>query len=131
MKLLWAILFGLALLGAPVAHAATCQTSIPISQTASTDLYTSHNRIHICGLVLGNQTTAQNWSLVEGTGSMCATGTKALIGGSSASVAIGANADITMVAGGFWLNSAVTGDHICLLQSGSTTIAGVLTFDDQ
>ncbi len=115
------------------AHAAdSCGSHIAISQTSSADIYTSHNRVHICGLVLGNQTTAQNWSLVEGTGTVCATGIQALIGGTTASVAIGANSDFAAVSGPpWWLNSAVTADHICLLQSGSTNLSGVLTFDDQ
>lgn len=111
--------------------AGNCPIAIPISQATSTDLYTSHNRIHVCAVALVNGATAQSVSLVEGTGSICATNKTALIGGTTASVALAVSGFFGLASATPWLNSAVTGDHLCLLQSGATNVSGVITLNDQ
>jgi hypothetical protein len=72
--------------------------------------------------------SAQNVSLVEGTGTTCGTGTAALVGGTAASIAAAAN-------GGLWNTSAQitipmqnNGDSLCALQSASGNVSGTLTY---
>lgn len=109
-----------------------CTTTKPISQTASTDLITSTNKLHICSIVLVS-TTAQSFSLVEGTGAVCATGIAAVIGATTAANGIpaAANGGFSAVAERAWLRTVTTADHLCLLQSGAGLIAGVITYTDQ
>lgn len=109
-----------------------CPTVLAISQTASTDLKTSSAKLHICSIVLVSA-SAQSISLVEGTGSTCATGTAALVGATTAAngPALAANGGFTAVAGVPWLRTATTADHLCLLQSGSGNLSGVITLVDQ
>lgn len=108
-----------------------CTTTKPISQTTSTDLLTSTNKLHICSIVLVS-TTAQSFSLVEGTGVVCATGIAAVVGATTAANGIpaGANSGFVAVAERAWLRTATTGDHLCLLQSGAGLISGVITVAD-
>lgn len=107
-----------------------CGNVIAINQTASTDLHTFTNKGHICSIVLVTA-TAQSVSLVEGTGTTCATGTAALIGGTSASMALATNGGFSAISGIPWLNTQTTADHLCLLQSGSANISGTITYTDQ
>lgn len=106
-----------------------CPNVIPISQTASTDLHTSTNKLHICSFLLVSA-TAQSVSLVEGTGTTCATGTAALIGGTSASASLAANGGWAMEADRAFLETQTTGDHLCLLQSGSGNVSGEISYVD-
>jgi hypothetical protein len=107
----------------------TCPLSIAVNQTASTDLVTSTNKLHICSIVLISA-TAQNISLVEGTGATCATGIAALIGGTTASVAVGATGGFSTVSNRAWLTTKTTADHLCLIQSGAGNVSGVVTYQD-
>lgn len=106
-----------------------CTSVIAINQTASTDIKTSTNKLHICSIVLVSA-TAQSISLVEGTGSTCATGTAALIGGTSASMSLAANGGFSAVSDRPWLRTATSADHLCLLQSGAGNISGIITYVD-
>lgn len=106
-----------------------CGSVKPINQTASTDLVTSTNKLHICSIVLISA-TAQNLSLVEGTGSVCATGIAALIGGTTASLAVAANGGFSAVSERAWLETQTTADHLCLLQSGAGNVSGTITYTD-
>ena len=127
-----AALFCLALVGSAGAQTMeNCPQSIPISQTGSTDLYTSHNIMHICSVVLVNGGTGQSVSLVEGTGSTCGTNTVALMGSTSGSMVFPISGILAATSSVPWLRSHVKGNHLCLLQSGSTNISGVITLADQ
>jgi len=108
-----------------------CTSFKPISQTTSTDLITSTNKLHICA-VLVVSATAQSLSLVEGTGSVCATGVAAVMGATTAAngMALAANGGWTMTADRAWLKTATTADHLCLLQSGAGNVSGVITYVD-
>lgn len=111
---------------------AVAKTSVNISQTTSTQLFagTSSKKTYICSIMLV-AADAENVSLVAGTGSVCATGTSAVIGGTSA-----ANGPNLAANGGFALGSGlatvasgtVNADNICLLQSASGRVAGVVTY---
>lgn len=110
-----------------------CTKVSPINQTSSTDLTGSvTNKVHVCGL-LAVQATVQSLSITEGTGSACATGAAALIGSTTAAngMPFAANGGWNALLATPWLKSLTTGDHLCLLQSGSAQVSGVLIWADQ
>ena len=102
----------------------------PISQATSTQLITgtASKKVYVCGLTLVGA-DAENVSIVSGTGTVCATGTAAMVGGTTA-----ANGPNLAANGGFVLNNganawAVAGanaDNVCLLQSGTGRVSGVM-----
>lgn len=107
-----------------------CTLQIAVNQTTSTDLKTFTNKAYICYVFLISA-TAQNVSLVQGTGSVCATSTVALIGGTTASAALAANGGFVVeVAPGGYVKMTTTAQHLCLLQSGSGNISGVIGYID-
>lgn len=116
-----------------------CQTqsklSVPISQTSNTRVLLGSVGLinHVCSyFVLGAD--AEDISLVEGTGSICGTATAAIIGGATA-----ANGPNFAASGGVALGNGAAqiafghnqGYDVCLLQSGSGVVAGVITFVQQ
>lgn len=115
------------------AGSAPCTSVVAINQTASADVYTSTAKVHVCSLVLFTA-TAQAISVVEGTGSICATGKAALVGGTTASSTVGlqffAGQGIAPTAGVPFMQSKTTGDHICILQSGTGVVSGFISFSD-
>ncbi len=109
-----------------------CTGVIAISQTSSTDLKTATGKLNICSIILVAP-DAEVISLVEGTGSTCGTGTAALIGSTTAAngVSLAANGGFSAVSDRAWLKMQTTSDHLCLLQSGTGRVAGVITYADQ
>lgn len=106
-----------------------CTSVLPFSQTASADLHTATGKSYICSIVLISA-TQQQVSLIEGTGSTCGTGTAALLGGTSASMAVAANGGFSSVSASPWLKMQTTSDHLCLLQSGVGNVSGTITYVD-
>lgn len=108
-----------------------CGSVMPISQTASTDLHTASGKTYICSIIL-IVPDAEVVSIVEGTGSVCATGVAALVGSTTAAngMSLSANGGFTATAATPFLAMQTTSDHLCLLQSGSGRIAGVITYND-
>lgn len=114
---------------------ANAKTSVAISQTANTKLFSqvSAKKNYICSIMMVGA-DAENVSLVEGTGSTCGTGTAAIIGGATA-----AGGPNLAANGGFSLGSGVAAVaagannnfDVCLFQSGSGRIAGVLMYVQQ
>ncbi len=115
--------------GGTVPTTSVCGAVIAVNQTTSTDLYTSTKKVHICSIMLVSA-TAQSVSLSEGTGSTCASGTAYLIGGSGGTLALAANGGFSLGAGAPFLNSQTAGDHLCLLQSSSGNVSGIITYTD-
>lgn len=110
-----------------------CPSILAISQTSSTDVLTSTNKLHICSIVLVSA-TAQSIALIEGTGTVCATGTPiALIGSTTVAngPALAANGGFVVAAGIPWLKTQTTAHHLCVLQSGTGNLSGVITYADQ
>lgn len=107
-----------------------CTSFVAISQTASTDLKTFTNKGYICSIVIVSS-DGESLSLVQGTGTTCATGTGALIGATTAAngMAIAANGGVAL--GNLQLVTTTTAQHLCLLQSGTGRIAGVISYADQ
>lgn len=111
-----------------------CPNTTAISQAASAQLITgaSGKKTYLCGILVA-AADAENVSLVGGTGTTCATGIYAIIGGTTA-----ANGPNLLAGGSFTLwshivslpppSAAATADNICLLQSGTGRVAGVVTW---
>lgn len=103
---------------------------VAISQTASTQLLTgtASNRTYVCSLVLSQPSAStQTFALVSGTGTTCGTGTAAVIGATTA--ANGMQIPFSAGSGaGSIAKSAANADNVCLLQSSTDRIAGVLGY---
>lgn len=108
------------------------KTTVPISQATSTQLLagTPAKKTYVCSFaIIGAD--AENASLVGGTGSVCATSPTAIIGGSTAAngLNMAANGGIALGNGMATVaQGSVNADNVCLLQSGSGRVAGVLTY---
>lgn len=103
---------------------------VPISQATSTQLFagTASNRIYVCSLLLTQPSAStQTFSLVSGTGSVCATSTGAMIGATSAANGM----QLPFVHGGgesAIAKSDTDAENVCLLQSSTDRLAGVLSY---
>lgn len=110
--------------------AGVSKQSVSVSQTANARLLVAPaGRVFVCSaFVVGAD--AENISLVEGTGATCGTGTAAVIGGATAATGpnFAANGGFTLGNGGGTVAiTATPGNDVCLFQSGSGRVAGVLT----
>lgn len=111
------------------------KTSLPFSQTASARLIlaTSAKKTYFCSILIV-AADAENLSLVEGTGSVCATGIAAVIGATTAAngMNLAANGGFALGSGGATIASGATNNtDTCLFQSGSGRVSGVLTYVQQ
>jgi hypothetical protein len=124
----------------PEAHAASqfativCDNFKPFSVSANTQLITAGNGnmfIYICSATLSNgNAAAQPVSIVEGTGTTCATNTAGVIGNSTAAggVALAINGTATPGSGvGAIARTAVAGDNVCLFTAAGP-IGGVIAW---
>lgn len=105
--------------------------NVAVSQTASTRLVAGQGgrRIAVCSarIVAG---AAEIPSFTEGTGAACGTNTLAVSGSTTAAngESYAANGGFTQ-GGGFTISTtAVFGNDLCLAQSGSNRLAGVITY---
>jgi len=105
-----------------------------INQTASTQLAagTASKKLYVCSINVV-VSTAANVALVEGTGSVCATGTAGVPGFGGATAAtgwnFGANGGIAVGNGDSSLGAEGTaGDNLCLFNSGSGQVSGGLSY---
>lgn len=108
------------------------KTSLAISQATSTQLITgtSAKKTYICSMMV-IAGAAENIALTAGTGSVCATGASALIGSTTVAngLILAANAGFSSGTGSATIASGtVNADNICLIQTGTTRISGVLTY---
>lgn len=112
-----------------------CTSKKTFNQTASTDLVTSTNKLWICGIVIISS-SQQEVSFVEGTTTTtpCDTSAVAVIGATTADsthgLALPANGGWTNTAAVPWINTTVTANHLCLLQSSTGLVSGVITYMD-
>ncbi len=110
-------------------NSATGKKNIAISQTANAELVpASGGKIYVCALLVVGA-DAENLSFVEGTGATCATGTAAVIGGTTAANGpnMAANAGWQMGTGqGSVAQTNSAGTALCLFQSGAGRVAGNL-----
>lgn len=111
-----------------------CTKVINITQTATTDVKTMTGFASICSIVLVSA-SAQSIGIDEGTGTTCETSGTALIGVSSTAsatptVAVAANGGFSVGNGIPFMRTQASGDHLCVLQSGSGNVSGVITYQD-
>jgi hypothetical protein len=104
----------------------------PISQTASAQLVTgtSAKKIYICSINLVTA-AANNVAMVEGTGTVCATGIAGMAGGSTAATGwnFAANGGLTQGNGmGSIMAEATNADNLCLLQSAAVQLSGSIGY---
>lgn len=114
-----------------------CQTNAKsykaISQTTSTDLGiggVSAKKTYVCHIFVAGA-DAENLSLVSGTGTVCATGIASMVGSTTAANGpnLSANGGFSIGNGGFSVSvSGTNADNVCLLQSGSGRVAGVMSY---
>lgn len=112
-----------------IAPALQCPFVKNISITASTQLVTNAGgqRIHVCAFSVVLAAT-ESVSLVEGTGSTCATGTTGLYGGTSASAVFASNGGVAMISDRITIPMQVAGDNLCLLKSAANNVSGTLVY---
>jgi len=107
---------------------------VSINQTANTQLVagTAAKKIYICSIHVV-VAVATSVALVEGTGSVCATGTTGVSGFGGASTATGWNFAVN---GGIVLGNgdaavgaeATSADNLCLFNSGSGQVSGGISY---
>ena len=111
--------------------ATACPNYVAISQTADTTLVsgTSSQYFYICSIILVAG-AAEVVSLWEGTGTACGTGSTAILGSTTEAngLSLAANGGFTMVSGVPFLRTATTANDICLRQSGTNRVSGVITY---
>lgn len=107
---------------------------LAISQAASTQIIsgTASNKLYICHIFVEVASTGgEKFSVVAGTGSVCATNSVAVIGSTTA-----ANGMDFSASGGMSLGSGakaiakttVNADNLCILQSGTTRLNGSMKY---
>ncbi len=85
-------------------------------------------KIYICGLLLINQ-AADSISIVEGSGTACATGRQELIGHTVAALALPATGGFSSIHPFPWINSKVTGNAVCVIKGRADQhVSGVITY---
>ena len=108
-----------------------CPNYVAISQTADTTLVsgTSSQYFYICSIILVAG-AAEVVSLWEGTGTACGTGSTAILGSTTEAngLSVSANGGFSAVSGIPFLRTATTANDICLRQSGTNRVSGVLTY---
>lgn len=114
---------------------AATRTQVLINQTTSTQVLagTSSVKIYVCSFHLISA-TAQNIAVVEGTGSVCATGIAGVAGGTTAATGwnLAANSGLSLGTGGKWvMQTATNADNFCILQSGAGQVSGSFTYVKQ
>ena len=114
---------------------AQARSYVAINLTAGTQEIagTASKQTYICGFSVV-AAAADNVALVEGTGTVCATGTAGMIGGATAATGLNlaANGGIVLGNGGFAVaKTATAADNVCLLVSGSAQVSGVISFVQQ
>lgn len=113
---------------------AACDLYKPInaSTAVSTLLVTgvSGRQVRICSINLVTA-GANNAGIIEGTGATCATGTAGMTGGTTAATGwnFAANGGIALGSGfGTIMQTATTGDSVCIITSAATQISGGIQY---
>lgn len=130
MKKYIGLLILVLLLSTEIAEAGTCNLTQPINSTVLSSQIittTSSRKITLCTVLLISA-DAKNMSLVEGTGAICATNRLGLIGGSTESLPLAANAGFVIVNDRPVIPTQVTGNNVCLLQSTTGVVSGVIVY---
>lgn len=125
----------------PKVHAAStfgpisCDNWKSVSITSNTQIVTTGATqfIYLCSLSFGS-IGGSSFSIVEGTGTTCATNTAAVAGGTTAATGYGLAANGNMNSGsgtGAIAKTAVAGDNVCIYPTGTGPLAGVVGWTSQ
>jgi hypothetical protein len=110
-----------------IAIATSAGTFQPVAPSGSTQVY-------VCSFSLIAAATA-TVNLVGGTGATCTTGTPVALMGSvtpASGMSLAANGGLTFGNGGATVTRTTTAGHgVCLIQSGTTALAGSMTYVQQ
>ena len=103
-----------------------------ISQTAGAQIITgaASKQTYLCSILLVSA-TAQSVNFVEGTGTTCGTGTAGLTGGTTAAtgLSLAANGAVSRGVGSELTTFTTTAaDNVCLLQSSTGQVSGVIIY---
>jgi hypothetical protein len=117
----------------PVANP-VCTSFIALSQTAGTKVVAgvSGKKIYICSiLIVAN--AAETVSLIEGTGTVCATGGTAIYGSTTAAngMSFAANGGFAQAAARPFLVTSTNTDDLCVIQNGSSRVTGGISYSIQ
>jgi len=108
-----------------------CDQFKPVSSASSLQVVTAGNGnmfIYICTVSFGS-IGGSTFSVVEGTGTTCATNIAAVMGGTTAATGYGLPANGYMNNGsgtGAIAKTAVAGDNVCIIMAGTGPLAGVV-----
>lgn len=111
------------------------RSSVNINLTASGQLITgtSGKQTYVCSMDIITA-SAQNIALVEGTGTVCATGIAGMAGGTTAATGwnFAANGGLVKGVGSNWVfKTATAADNVCLLLSGTGQTSGSVQYVQQ
>jgi hypothetical protein len=103
-----------------------------ISQTASAQIITgaASKQTYVCSILLVSA-TAQSVNFVEGTGTTCATGIAGMTGGTTAAtgMSLAANGGVSRgVGNGLTAFTTTAANNVCLLQSSTGQVSGVVIY---
>lgn len=114
-----------------VAAAAPGYTQLIHLTSSNNGIDQSGWRIYICGIVLVSA-HAQAFSLLEGTGTTCATGKRPVIGAwrPDDAFVMAANGGFSAVAAFPWISTQNPGNNLCLVQTSRTSgsVSGVISY---
>jgi len=108
-----------------------CDSFTPVSTAANVQIIAAGNAnmfVYICSYNL-NAGATDAFSIVEGTGVVCATGTKAMVGATTAAagLALANNGTVNFGGGnGAVTKTTVAGNNVCLLVSTAGPLSGVV-----
>ncbi len=109
------------------------KTSITGTQTTGTQIITgsASKKTYICSFMI-RAAAAEVWNIIAGTGSVCATGSSAVIGSTTAANGISEAANGGQTYGNgmatVFAATAVNADNLCLTQSGTSRLTWQLTY---
>lgn len=117
----------------PCQGAAGSVKVINLTASASSITGTSGKQTYICSMNIITG-TAQNIAMVEGTGTVCATGIAGMAGGTTAATGwnFAANGGFTIGSGGYWIFATATlADNVCFLLSSTGQTSGAIRYVQQ
>ncbi|MGH2359814.1 MAG: hypothetical protein ACRDGM_04635, partial [bacterium] len=117
--------------GLVVRQPVSCTNRIAISQTADTQVVTgtAGQRVYICAIVL-IATAAETISIIEGTGTICATSPTAVYGSTTEANGMGfaAGGGFAQASGQPFVHTGVDGNNLCIMQVGTARVSGSISF---
>lgn len=113
-----------------------CDGFTPVSTAVDVQIITAggaNNFIYVCSYNF-NAVAADVFSIVEGTGSVCGTGTKAMVGATTAAagLSLGTAGSINYGGGsGAVARTTVAGNNVCILRTTAGPLSGVVGWTQQ